>query len=178
MRCFGSDLPVKVFCGLAAHTVCRRCYTAAERVCSLCKYLFGGICETNPPSNAFFKGTTPPPKTEKTPKKDKTQAVQMATGEAEGYMWVLSLCASCAAAGTSPTALPTVESCCLWPVWMPVASCSATPVCSRCSSEPNPARIIRRGRPIHVPRVSSAASWYQLGCCSPVRKVVRARTPT
>ena len=76
MRCFGSDLPVKVFCGLAAHTVCRWCYTAAERVCPLCTYMFGGICKTNPPSNASFLGTTPPSK--KTPKKDKTQAVRMA----------------------------------------------------------------------------------------------------
>ena len=74
MRCFESDLPVKVFCGLVAHTVCRRCYTAAERVCSLCKYLFGGICETNLPSNTFFKGTTLLPKTEETPKKNKTEA--------------------------------------------------------------------------------------------------------
>ena len=84
MRCFGSDLPVKVFCGLAAHTVCGRCYTAAERVCPLCKYLFGGICETNPPSNASFKGTTPSSKTEEAPKKDKMQTAQKAVGEAEG----------------------------------------------------------------------------------------------
>ena len=84
MRCFGSDLPVKVFCGLVAHTVCEQCYTAAERVCPLCKYLFGGICETNPPSNASFEGTAPPPKSEETPKKDKGQAARMATREAEG----------------------------------------------------------------------------------------------
>jgi len=83
MKCFGSDLPVKVFCGEAAHTVCKRCYTAAEQVCPLCKYMFGGICETNPPSNAFFLGTTPPSKAEKTPKKGKTQATQMTTGKAK-----------------------------------------------------------------------------------------------
>ena len=83
MRCFGSDLPVKVFCGLAEHTVCRQCYTAAEQVCPLCKYLFGGICKTNPPSNSSFKGTTPSSKTEETPKKDKTQTAQKAVRKAE-----------------------------------------------------------------------------------------------
>ena len=84
MRCFGSDLPVKVFCGLVAHTVCRCCYTVAGRVCPLCKYLLSGICKTNPPSNTSFEGTAPPPKSEETPKKDKGQAARMATREAEG----------------------------------------------------------------------------------------------
>ena len=45
--------------------------------------MFGGICETNPPSNTSFLGTTPPSKAEKTPKKNKTQAARMATGEAK-----------------------------------------------------------------------------------------------
>ena len=66
------------------HTVCGHCYTAAGWVCPLCKYLFGGICETNPPSNASFKGTTPSSKTEETPKKDKTQTARKAVGEVEG----------------------------------------------------------------------------------------------
>jgi len=83
MRCFGSDLSVKVFCGEVVHTICRRCYTAAGQVCPLCKYMFGGICETNPPSNAFFLGTTLPSKAKETPKKSKTQATQIATREAK-----------------------------------------------------------------------------------------------
>ena len=45
--------------------------------------MFGGICKTNPPSNASFLGMTPPSKAEETPKKDKTQATQMATREAK-----------------------------------------------------------------------------------------------
>ena len=40
--------------------------------------------ETNPPSNASFKGTTPSSKTEETPKKDKMQTALKAVGEVEG----------------------------------------------------------------------------------------------
>ena len=48
--------------------------------------MFGGICTTNPPSNASFSGTTQLSKTEKTPKKSKHQTARMATREvkAEG----------------------------------------------------------------------------------------------
>ena len=45
--------------------------------------MFGGICATNPPSNATFSGTTQPSKAEKTPKKAKGQTLQMATREAK-----------------------------------------------------------------------------------------------